>query len=309
MMRVAFMGSPEFAVPALEALVGAHEVVLVVTQPDKPAGRGKQLRPPPVKVVAERHGLRVVQPRSARTGELEALLREVAPDVAVVVAYGKILPAEVLAVPTLGCLNIHGSLLPAYRGAAPIQWAVINGERETGVTIMKLDEGMDTGPMLLARAVPIGEDDTAGTMHDRLAPVGAEAMLDALARIEAGTAVETAQDHARASHAPMLKKEDGAVDWSLPSRAVANRVRGMDPWPGAYATLDGERVRLFGARVAGGRGEPGEVLDAGGAGLRVACGEGACSFGEIQAPGRKRMPVAAFVAGHPIAPGTVLGNG
>jgi methionyl-tRNA formyltransferase len=306
MLRVAFMGSPEFAVPTLEAVLAAHQVVAVVTQPDKPAGRGQRLEPPPVKAVAERAGVPVLQPRSARTPELVDELRRLAPDVAVVVAYGKILPQAVLDVPRLGCLNVHGSLLPRYRGAAPIQWAIIRGETETGITIMKLDAGMDTGPMLLRRAVAIGEDDTAGTMAARLAPVGAELMREALARLEAGGLVETPQDGSLATLAPMLTKEDGRIDWSQPAAAVRDRVRGVDPWPGATALLDGEVVKMWRPRVVPGRGAPGEVLGADRDGLLVACGDGAVALAELQLPGRKRLPAPAFLAGRPVPAGTRL---
>jgi len=301
------MGSPEFAVPALRALLPHHEVVLVVTQPDKPAGRGKKLAPPPVKRVAEEAGIEIVQPRSARKVEFLDALRAVQPDICVVVAYGKILPLPVLEVARLGCLNIHASLLPKYRGAAPIQWAIIRGEAETGITIMKLDEGMDTGPMLLERSVAIDETDTAGTMHDKLAPIGAELLLEALAGIEAGTLVERAQDADAATYAPMLAKEHGVVDWHTSSASVRDLIRGVDPWPGAVTTFEGAPLKLFRPVPCAGTGAPGEVLSADRSGLVVACKGGACAIGELQAPGKKRMTVAAFVSGRSIAPGTRLG--
>ncbi|HKA86629.1 MAG TPA: methionyl-tRNA formyltransferase [Haliangiales bacterium] len=305
-LRVAFMGSPEFAVPTLEAVRAAHDVAVVVTQPDKPAGRGRHVEPPPVKLVAERAGVPVLQPRSARAPELIDALRRFAPDVAIVVAYGKILPQAVLDVPRHGCLNVHASLLPRYRGAAPIQWAIIRGETETGITIMKLDAGMDTGPMLLRRAVAIAEEDTAGTLAARLAPLGAELMREALVRLEAGTLVETPQDGAGATFAPMLKKEDGRIDWTRPARAARDLVRGVDPWPGATAQLDGETLKVWRPRVVPGGGEPGEVLGADRDGLVVACGDGAVALGELQLPGRKRLAAAAFVAGRPVPAGTRL---
>ncbi len=307
-MRVVFMGSPDFAVPALQALLDRHEVALVLTQPDKPAGRGKKLVPPAVKVAAEAAGLPVAQPRSARTPEVAALLRETNAELAVVVAYGKILPREVLEAFPRGCINIHASLLPRYRGAAPIQWAVINGERETGVCIMQLDEGMDTGPVLLERRTPIGEDETAGELFERLAPMGAEALLEALDGLAAGTLEPRPQDHDAATHAPMLKKEDGRVDWSWPARRVADRVRGVNPWPGAQTTLAGVPLKLFRARVTGGSGAPGQVLAVDDRGLVVACGDGACAIAEVQAPGKRRMPAPAFAAGRAVGPGTVLGS-
>ena len=237
-MRVVFMGSPEFAVPCLRALVeGGHEVVLVVSQPDKPAGRGGQVQAPPVKVAAMELGLPVAQPRSARTGELRDALAASGAELAVVVAYGKILPRDVLDALPRGCINVHASILPSYRGAAPVQWAVIRGEAETGVAIMQLDEGMDTGPVWLERRVAIDPDETAGELLARLAPIGAAALLEAIAAIAAGTARAMPQDHAAATHAPMLAKADGAIDFAQPAAAVAARIRGVDPWPGAHALL------------------------------------------------------------------------
>jgi methionyl-tRNA formyltransferase len=306
-MRVVFMGSPEFAATTLRALLPRHQVVLVVTQPDKPAGRGKKLVPPPVKAVAEAAGVPVAQPRSARTPEVAAELRATGADLGVVVAYGKILPRAVLEAFPRGCVNVHASLLPRYRGAAPIQWAIIDGERETGVSIMQLDEGMDTGPVLLERRLPIAPDDTAGTLHEKLAPLGAEALLEALDGLERGTLAARPQDHAAATHARMLTKEDGEVDWTESARRVADRIRGVDPWPGAYTSLEGERLKLHGPRVAADRGAPGEVLGVDERGLQVACGDRSVIITEVQAPGRKRMTAAAFASGRPIPPGTRLG--
>ncbi len=305
------MGSPEFAVPILRALAGRHEVALVVSQPDKPAGRGGRLAAPPVKVAAEEQGLPVTQPRSARTGELREAMRATGAELAVVVAYGKILPRDVLEALPRGCVNVHGSILPAYRGAAPVQWAVIRGEAETGVAIMQLDEGMDTGPVLLERRVPIGQEETAGELLARLAPIGAEALLEALEGISAGTLQAAPQDHARATHAPMLTKADGAIDFAQPARAVAARIRGVDPWPGAHAQLRGQTVKLFraiaeGAGAAGAAGAAGEVIAIDAAGAHVACGEGAVVIRELQAPGRKRLAAAQFAAGRGIAVGDVL---
>lgn len=307
-MRVVFMGSPDFAVPPLRALLAHHEVALVVTQPDKPAGRGKKLQPPPVKVVAEEAGVAVIQPRSARASEVAAELRATGAELGVVVAYGKILPPAVLQAFPRGCINIHTSLLPKYRGAAPIQRAVMEGERETGVTIMQLDEGMDTGPVLLMNRVPIGETETAGALFERLAPLGADALLAAIAGLEAGTLEPQPQDHAAATYAAMLTKEDGVIDWTLPADRVASRARGVDPWPGAVTAYAGEPLKLFGARAAEGQGAPGEVLRMDASGLVVACGQGACRFEEVQAAGRKRMSVASFAAGRAIPTGTILGG-
>jgi methionyl-tRNA formyltransferase len=306
-LRTVFMGSPEFAVPTLRAVLDATDVVAVVTQPDKPAGRGQKVLAPAVKVLAEERGIRVLQPKSARTGELETELRALAPDVAVVVAYGKILPQAVLDVPRLGCLNVHGSLLPKYRGAAPIQWALINGEAETGITIMKLDAGMDTGPMLMWRTLKISDEDTSGSLAVRLAGIGAELMVVALERLQAGKLPEIPQDASKASMAPMLEKDTGKIDWAKPARAVRDLVRGVDPWPGAFTTLGGEVVKVWGARVIEGSGTAGQVLGADRDGLIVACGDGAVALGELQLAGKKRLPAQAFLAGKPVAPGTVLG--
>jgi methionyl-tRNA formyltransferase len=306
-MRVVFMGSPEFAVPTLRALLDAEEVIAVVAQPDKPSGRGQRLVSPPVAQLARERGVELLQPQRARDPAFVARLGELAPDVAVVVAYGKILPQVVLDVPRHGCLNVHGSLLPRYRGAAPVQRAILHGETQTGVTIMRLDAGMDTGPMLLWRSVKIGDEETAGQLMTRLGGIGAEVMLVALSRLAAGALVETPQDDARATMAPMLDKDAGRLDWTRPAREVKDRVRGVDPWPGAHTTLGGEPLKLWGARLGEGSGAAGQVLGADRDGLVVACGEGAITIAELQAPGRKRLPAAAFFAGRPIPAGTVLG--
>ncbi len=307
-LRVAFLGSPDFAVASLEAVRAAHDVVLVVSQPDQPKGRGQSLAAPAVKTAALAAGLPVAQPKSARSGELEAALRAAAVDLAIVVAYGKILPRGVLEAPRLGCVNVHGSLLPRWRGAAPIQRAVLAGDAETGVSIMQLDEGMDTGPVWATRAIPIGEDDTAGTMFEKLAPLGAALLVETLPVIAGGHARPEAQDESRATHAAMLEKAEGLVAWDRPARAVRDQVRGCDPWPGAFTTLAGpEPLKLFGVRLAEGEGAPGEVLGLGEAGLVVACGRGAVAIAELQAAGRKRLPAKVFVGGRPLPRGTRLG--
>ncbi len=310
-MRVVFMGSPEFAVPCLHALSRAHDVALVVSQPDKPAGRGGQLAAPAVKVAAVNLGISVLQPRSARTGELRDALKVSAAELAVVVAYGKILPKDVLEALPRGCINVHASILPKYRGAAPVQWAVIHGDPETGVAIMQLDEGMDTGAVLLERRVAIDPDETSGELLNRLAPVGAAALLETLAAIAAGVSVAIPQDHAAATHAPMLAKSDGAIDFTGPARAVAARIRGVDPWPGAQALLRDQVVKLFRARPdpapeSSPRAEPGTVLAIDGSGIHVMCSDGAIAVREIQAPGRKRLTAQQFAAGRGVAVGDVL---
>lgn len=302
------MGSPSFAVPCLEALLESEEVVGVVTQPDKPAGRGLSLSPSAVKLRAQAAGVPILQPTSVRKGDFLEALRALRPEVCVVVAYGKILPPEVLALPRYGCLNVHASLLPRYRGAAPIQWAIIRGERETGVTLMQMDAGMDTGPMLLKRALPIEDWVTAGQLHEQLAPLGAELLREGLKRLAAGTLLPEPQDNRQATLAPPLTKETGRIDFAAGGRAVVDRVRGCDPWPTAYTTLEGQPLKLFRPKLVSGRGAPGLVLGADRDGLLVACGEDAVAFGELQLAGRKRMTAAALLAGRPIAPGTRLGD-
>src|SRR5262245_14776567 len=316
------MGSPEFAVPCLRALGAHHEVALVISQPDKPAGRGGQLAAPAVKLAAQQLGLAVIQPRSAKTGELRDALVASAAELAVVVAYGKILPRPVLDALPRGCINVHASLLPYYRGAAPVQWAVIRGEIETGVSIMQLDEGMDTGPVLLERRLAIAPTETAGELLERLAPVGAAALLDALAAIAAGTARPVPQDHARATYAPMLTKSDGAIDFAQPAAVVAARIRGVDPWPGAQATLRSQPIKLFRAQAdpasaamstatissaaISSATPPGTVLAVDAAGARIACSDGAVVIAELQLPGRKRLMASQVASGRAIAVGDVL---
>jgi methionyl-tRNA formyltransferase len=315
-MRVVFMGSPEFAVPCLRALAEKHEVALVVSQPDKPAGRGSQLTAPAVKTAALELGVPIAQPRSARTGELRDALVATNAELAVVVAYGKILPLPVLTALPRGCINVHGSLLPKYRGAAPVQWSVINGDAETGVSIMQLDEGMDTGPVLLERRTPIDPAETSGELMMRLAPIGAAALLEAIDGLAAGTLVPREQDHAHATHARMLDKSDGFIDFAQPAHLVAARIRGVDPWPGAQAKLREQVVKLFRARsdATGGGSSwqgvssqaPGTVLAIDEHGVHIATLDGAITVREIQAPGRKRLSAQQFAAGRGIAVGDIL---
>jgi methionyl-tRNA formyltransferase len=308
-MRVLFFGSPEFAVPALAAVAAEHEVLAVVTQPDRPAGRGKTLAPPPVKELALRLGLPVLQPPGLKTPDIAASLGAYRADVFVVVAYGRILPPALLALPRLGPWNVHASLLPRYRGAAPIQWAIIRGETTTGVCIMQMEAGLDTGPVAARASLPIADDDTAGSLSLRLSELGARLLRQTLPRIAAGEVTLEPQDHAAATLAPPLRKEDGRLDFSAPARAVAARARGVDPWPGPTAVLDGQVIKLFAPRLTEGTGAPGAVLGlTPDGGLAVACGEGAVAFGELQLPGRRRLPAAAVLAGRPIPPGTGLGS-
>jgi methionyl-tRNA formyltransferase len=306
-LRVVFMGSPEFAVPCLDALLATEDVVAVVTQPDKPAGRGLGLQPPPVKERALAAGVAVMQPASVRKPPFADELRALEPDVCIVVAYGKILPPDVLATPKHGCLNVHASLLPKYRGAAPIQWAIIRGERETGVTLMQMDPGMDTGDMLGKRTLAIDEWVTAGQLHTRLAPLGAELLVEGLARLKAATLEPQKQSDAEATMAPMLTKETGRVEFTAGARAVRDLTRGCDPWPTAYTLLGGEPLKLFRAKVVSGRGTPGVVIGADRDGLLVGCGDDAVAFAELQLPGKKRMAATALLAGRPMPIGTKLG--
>jgi methionyl-tRNA formyltransferase len=326
-MRTVFMGSPEFAVPCLLALHQATEVVAVVSQPDRPSGRGLTLLPPAVKQKALELGLPVLQPTALRPSKSSFVseLAALRPELVVVVAYGRILPPEVLQVPPRGCWNVHASLLPRYRGAAPIQWSLIRGESVTGVTLMQMDPGMDTGPMLLQRELPIAADDTSGTLHEKLSRLGSELLAEGLAQLAAGTLpAPIAQDHAAATMAPLLDKEHGRADFTRPAAAVVGQLRGVDPWPGGFTTVaaaageaaapgeaGGEPVllKLFGARRSSGHGQPGAVLGVDRDGLHIACGEGAVVIAELQLPGRKRLPAQAVLAGYKLPRGTLLGGG
>lgn len=308
-MRIVFMGTPDFAVPSLKALVEAgHEIRGVFTQPDKPKNRGMKLQAPPVKEYALSVGLPVFQPVRLRDGEALEILKELEPELIAVAAYGKILPVDILEVPRLGCVNVHSSLLPKYRGAAPINWAILNGEDETGVTIMVMAEGMDTGDILAQRATPIRIDENAAQLFDRLAQMGAELLVETVAGIEAGTVKAESQDENRASHAPMLSRDLSPMDWSRTARQLHDQVRGLYPWPAAVAAVDGVRCKILRtalAEDAGGQ-APGTVLQADKRGLRVACGSGALEILELQPDGKKAMAASAFLMGHPIRMGTVL---
>jgi methionyl-tRNA formyltransferase len=310
--RALFFGTPAFAVPCLDALAGVAEVVGVVCQPDKPVGRGLTLTAPPVKQRAAALGLEVVQPVKVRTGDFAAWVRERRADVAVVVAYGRILPQDVLDGPRLGCVNVHASLLPKLRGAAPITWAVVRGERETGVTLMKMDAGMDTGAMLAKWATPIGEDETAGELSERLSAIGAQAVREGLPRYLAGALAAEAQDDALATAAPMLKKEDGAIPFAKSAREVHDHVRGMSPWPGAFTRLGEKIVKVHAtARTSMAPPEgaaPGEVVLADKARVVVACGgRGAVEITRVQLEGKKAISAPEWVAGRGVKAGDRLG--
>jgi len=304
-VRLIFAGTPPFAAAALDALADAgHAVALVLTQPDRPAGRGMKLTPSAVKTAALARGLPVAQPASLKTPEAQAELAAVDADVMVVAAYGLILPQAVLDIPRRGCLNIHASLLPRWRGAAPIQRAILAGDTETGITIMQMDAGLDTGAMLLKSVVPILDTDTGGSLHDKLAVAGARAIVEALARLDTLTPV--AQDDAQATYAAKLDKEEARLDWSRPAAELARAVRAFNPVPGAWTLVDGAPLKIWAAAPVPGQGAPGEVLDAGER-LVVACGEGALALAELQPAGSKRMTAAAFLAGRRLAPGARLG--
>jgi len=294
------MGTPDFAAVVLRALLdGPDEVAAVVCQPDKPKGRGKKLTPPPVKVLAEKHSIPVMQPERVKNDAFLRQLEALRADLLVVAAYGKILPQSLLDLPPLGAINVHGSLLPKYRGAAPIQWALINGESETGVTIMQMDAGMDTGAMLLPAAIPISEDDTAGTLFDKVADLGGKTLLRALALLKEGRLTATVQDDAGATMAPMLRKEDGHLDWTKKGSELHCLIRGLDPWPSAYTFLDAKRYRMFSPRLVEGevREEPGTIARADKQGLLIATGENYLLIREVQPEGKKRMDISSLLCG------------
>ena len=304
-MRIVFMGTPDFAVPCLQRLLeDGQEVPAVFTQPDKPVGRHAVLTPPPVKQLALSHGIPVYQPTKMRDGTVAALLRELAPDCLVVVAYGRILPQEILDVPPRGCVNIHGSLLPLYRGAAPIQWSVIRGETVTGVTSMFMDAGMDTGDIIDTLTTPIGENETAGELFERLAPLGARLLSTTLAAIADGTVTRRPQNDAEATMAPMLEKAMGRLDLTRPARELHNQVRGMNPWPGAFCTAGGKTLKIHETRVAAGSGAPGTLLCADP--VTVACGEGALQLVTVQPEGKPRMAAEAWLRGARLPQGARL---
>ena len=308
--RLLFMGTPEFAVPALKGLAhGGYPVIGVVTQPDRPRGRGRESAPPPIKVVAEGLGLTVLQP--ARVGD-DAFLetfRTLAPDLVVVAAFGQILPGEIIHGPRLGCINIHPSLLPKYRGAAPINWALIRSEEKTGVTIMRMDEGVDSGAILLQEETPIGEEESCGELHDRLANMGAELLLIALAMLQTGTLRPLPQDGSLATTAPRLTREDGLIRWENGVRNIVSLIRGLSPLPCAYTFLGGRKLKVFAATAEGSAvaEKPGTVAGETAAGLRVAAQDGYVLVKEVQLEGKNRLPIDEFLRGGRIAPGQVLG--
>lgn len=311
-MRVTFLGSGSFAIPCLEALLDAgHEVAALVCQPDREKGRGQSLAPPPTKPVALRRGLPVLQLRKVREPEAQEALRRLQPELQVVVAFGQILPRSVIDLAPLGTVNVHASLLPRYRGAAPIQWAIASGEAETGVTTMLIDEGLDTGPTLLARATPIGPEETAAELEPRLARLGAEVLLETVAGLAGRQLVAQPQDPSRATLARILEKEDGRIDWSRPARETTWRARGFTPWPGAFTSHEGRLLKALRVRPldepAGGA-EPGVILALGRDGVDVACGDASrLRLVEVQPESRRAMAAAAWAAGARLRPGARLG--
>ena len=305
-MKIVFMGTPDFALPTLRALnESRHELLAVVTQPDRPKGRGQALQASPIKQYAVAHSLSVFQPEKASAPEFIDRLRSLAPDLIVVIAYGQILKEKLLQVPKYFCMNIHASLLPKYRGAAPINWALIHGEAETGVTTMKMDAGLDTGDILLMRPVKIGPADTAQTLHDILAKAGAGLTLETLDRLEQKALTPVPQNDAESTYASKLKKEDGWIRWDQPAHAIQNRVRGLEPWPGAYGFLQGQRLRLCRVETAPGTPEdrPGTVVRVSDYGIEVGTADGRLIVTELQPEGKKRMSAGSFLLGHAVPVG------
>ena len=298
-MRIVFMGTPRFAVQPLRALAAAgHDLAGVVTRTDKPAGRGRVMAAPPAKIAAQELGIPVFQPKRVREPEFIATLRGLDPEAIVVAAYGQILPKDILAMPKFGCINIHASLLPSYRGAAPVNWAIIRGGKETGVTIMQMDEGMDTGAVLMKESIPIDPGDTAGTLTVKLSALGASLITRAMPLIAEGKLVPMPQDNSQATLAPLLKKGDGLIDWRLPAEEIHNRVRGLAPWPGAYGNLDGKIIKIIGSEVAAGSGEPGKLYQEDDNTLTVGAGSGRLRILALQPEGKNPMTAAEFLRGH-----------
>ncbi len=309
-MRVVFMGTPDFAVGTLHALAESqHEVLAVVTQPDKPKGRGKTLKPTPVKEEALRYELPVWQPEKVRAPEFQDQLRELNPDIIVVVAFGQLIPKSVLELPKYGCVNVHASLLPKYRGAAPIQWAVIDGEKESGVTIMRMNEGLDTGDMIAKAVVPIEADETGGSLFDKLSQVGAQLLIDTLPSIEAETVqYEKQPQESTTKYAAMLDKKMGLIDWTKEASVIECLIRGLNPWPSAFTYLNGKTLKIWQADVEeeSPKAEPGTVISADKKGMVVACGKGSLRIKRLQLEGKKQMDTDAFLRGYAVERGTKL---
>lgn len=309
MARIVFMGTPDFAVPGLQKLIETHQVVGVVTQPDKPAGRGKQLRPSPVKIIAQAANIPVYQPKSLRSEEAAAPLRQWQPDIIIVAAFGQILRPHVLDLPSHGCLNIHASLLPRWRGASPIQHAILAGDAETGVTLMRMDVGLDTGPMYVKQAIPIHSDETAATLHDRLAALGADMLAAHLDKILHGRLTPTPQNDEESTYAPLIKKEDGRLDWTRSAVELDRHIRAMTPWPGAFTEWDGRLLKIKAAQVVNSlpAGKPGEVVLVGDTAV-IYTGRGGIQPTTLQLAGKRAMSAADFLRGQPEFIGSILGK-
>lgn len=305
-MNVVFMGTPDFAVPSLENIAKVHNVTAVFTQPDKPVGRKMILTPPDVKVCAEKLGIPVYQPEKLRDSNSYEIIKKLNPDVIVVVAYGQLLPENILNIPVYGCINVHGSLLPKYRGAAPIQWSVLNGDKKTGVTTMYMEKGLDTGDILETKEYEIGINDTAGEVFDILADMGGKLILDTLEKAENHQLHPVKQDDSKSSYAKMLEKSMCDIDFSKTNIQVHNQVRGLSPWPVASTKINGKVLKIFETRLTEGKGKPGEIISTNP--LTIACGEGAVIVNTVQLQGKKKMDSKAFLQGHNLAKGTVIGE-
>ncbi|HWR61360.1 MAG TPA: methionyl-tRNA formyltransferase, partial [Clostridia bacterium] len=312
-MRIVFMGTPDFAVPCLKLLIDQqHDIAAVVTQPDRAKGRGKKLALPPVKVLAEEAGIPVYQPERIKAPEFVQVLRDLKPEVMIVVAFGQLLSREILDIPPLGCINVHASLLPKYRGAAPINWCIINGEHTTGVTTMYMDKGMDTGDMILKKETDILENETAGELHDRLMPLGAAVLEETMVLLELGRVPRTPQNESEATYAPIMTKSLGRIDWSRDVKAINNLIRGTYPWPGAFSTYEGRAFKIFKAEAienVSGNKSCGCISRVSKDSIIVSCGTGSLRITELQFENEKRMDVEAYLRGHEIAVGVILGDG
>ena len=308
-MKVIFMGTPDFAAASLEALIGSeHEILAVVTQPDKPKGRKGELTPPPVKTIAVEKGIKVYQPVKVREPEFVEIIRDYKPDVIVVIAFGQIIPESILEIPKYGCVNIHGSLLPKYRGAAPIQWAVLDGEKESGVTSMIMGKGIDTGDILIKKSIKLAEDETSGSLFDKLMALGAETLLETLEGLEKGSITPEKQGDSPTDYAKMLTKEMGLIDFSRAAAELDCFVRGMNPWPSAYTTLGGKTLKIWRAKPVAENGKVGSVLRVGKDSFVVGCGENALEIFEVQLEGKKRMSARDFLKGTHIEAGKEFGG-
>ena len=310
-LKIVFMGTPDFALISLDKLIkNGYIINTVITQPDRPKGRGKKVQQPPVKELALKAGIDVLQPERVKDPEFIKALKDLRPDIIIVVAYGQILPEEIIKMPPLGCINVHASLLPKLRGAAPINWCIINGESRTGITTMYMDRGMDTGDILLQRATGIGDHETAGQLHDRLSALGADLLTETLKGIEKCSVARKAQDHSVATYAPQLNRETGRVDWSKDAQSIYNLIRGTNPWPGCYTRYRQQRMKLWGAKVLDedSSGTPGEIAKATAGGLVVQTGRGRLLLTEVQMPSSRRMTVDEYIRGNLVKTGCVLGE-